>query len=488
MGCKRVPTAVQVITLIRLTRFRWVYCQLEALRHCIPPSVRHMLEELPESLDETYERVLREINKANRAHAHRLLQCLTVAVRPLRVTELAEVLAVDFGTASSSGTRKLKTDWRWEEQEQAVLWTCSSLIAVVNEYGTQVVQFSHFSVKEFLTSPRLVASSSDVSRFQILPEPAHTIMATACLGTLLRLDYRVNKYNVKDRFPLAQYAAEHWVTHAKFEDVSSHIRDEMKFLFDPDTLYFSAWIRIYDIDVVPNSTSTFGYFSIKVSNAAPLYHAALCGFHDLVEHLIDKCSQEVNTIGGRYVSPLVAALSMEHFGVAELLYQHGAHVDVRGYNKCTPLYGASGMGHLEIVQWLLRRGADPNLRDESDGWTALHEATRCGYLEIAQTLLQHNADPNIRSSYGEVPLHVASRNGTTNVARLLLEQGVDVNARRKDFSTPLHLASKDGWLEFTCLLIEHGADIGAVDNEGMTPLQVAWGSDMAELLSENGSK
>jgi hypothetical protein len=42
-----------------------VYCQLEALRHCLPPSVRGILEELPDTLDETYERVLREINKAN---------------------------------------------------------------------------------------------------------------------------------------------------------------------------------------------------------------------------------------------------------------------------------------------------------------------------------------------------------------------------------------------------------------------------------------
>jgi hypothetical protein len=73
-----------------------VYCQLEALRHCLPPSLRGILVELPETLDETYERVLKEINKANREHARRLLQCLTVASRPLRVAELAEVLAIDF--------------------------------------------------------------------------------------------------------------------------------------------------------------------------------------------------------------------------------------------------------------------------------------------------------------------------------------------------------------------------------------------------------
>jgi len=73
-----------------------VYCQLEILRHCLPLSVRRFHEELPEPLDETYERVLREIKKPNRDHAQRILQCLVAAVRPLKVEELAEVLAVDF--------------------------------------------------------------------------------------------------------------------------------------------------------------------------------------------------------------------------------------------------------------------------------------------------------------------------------------------------------------------------------------------------------
>src|SRR6266699_6083231 len=90
-------------------RFRWAFCQLQALRHCLAPRVRHMLQELPETLDETYERILRDINKANRDHAHCLLQCLTVAVRPLHVAELAEVLAVDFETVSRIETSRLNT-------------------------------------------------------------------------------------------------------------------------------------------------------------------------------------------------------------------------------------------------------------------------------------------------------------------------------------------------------------------------------------------
>ena len=452
-----------------------------------------MLEELPESLDETYERVLREINKANRAHAHRLLQCLTVAIRPLRVAELAEVLAVDFGTTSSPRTSKLKTEWRWEDQEQAVLSTCSSLIAVVNENGSQVVQFSHFSVKEFLTSPRLSTTNADISRFVILLEPAHTIMARACLGTLLQLDDISDEDGVEDRFPLARYAAEHGTTHAQFEDVSSHIREEMQILFDPDKPYFSAWTRVCDIDTLANGASPFSYFlrNLDLPDATPLYYAALCGFYDLVAHLINTCCQDVNAIGGVYVSPLVAALAMGHFEVAELLHQHGAQVDIPGNNQCTPLYGASCGEYLENVQWLLRHGADPNLPDPSDGRAALHEAAFFGHLEMAHILLQHNADPNIQDHEGQIPLHWASEYGRTNVARLLLEQGVDVNTRSKDGSTPLHLALEDGNLEVARLLVDHGADRDAEDNKGRTPFQVAlrYGrGDIAELLSDHSSQ
>ena len=84
-------------------RFRWVYCQLEALQPCFPNNLRRMLEELPKSLDETYQRILREINNANQKQAHQLLQCLAVARRPLLLEELAEVLALDV---DGGGDRK----------------------------------------------------------------------------------------------------------------------------------------------------------------------------------------------------------------------------------------------------------------------------------------------------------------------------------------------------------------------------------------------
>src|SRR5882757_713417 len=176
--------------LMTLHRFRWVFCQLQVLRHCFPPSVRRILDELPDTLDETYERVLREIKKANWAIAHRLMQCLVVAVRPLLVNELAEVLAFDFNT---EGVPKLNPRWRWEDQEEAVMSACSSLVMIVKDGDSRIVQFSHFSVKEYLTADRLAEPIKDVSRYHIRLEAAHAVLAQACLGVILRLDDHVDR-------------------------------------------------------------------------------------------------------------------------------------------------------------------------------------------------------------------------------------------------------------------------------------------------------
>jgi hypothetical protein len=123
-----------------------------------------------------------------------MLQCLLVAVRPLRVEELAELLAFEFN-ATQGGIPKYRAAWRLGDQTQAVLSTCSSLVTIVDDNGfpyyrqAQVVQFSHFSVKEFLISNRL----GNFSRYHIRPTSAHTVLSQACLGALLHLDNHIDK-------------------------------------------------------------------------------------------------------------------------------------------------------------------------------------------------------------------------------------------------------------------------------------------------------
>jgi ankyrin repeat protein len=425
--------------------------------------------------------MLKNISQASRAHAHRLLQCLTVAVRPLHLEELAELLAFDFDEAPG-GIPKLNADWRREDQEQAVLSTCSSLITVVHDGGSRVVQFSHFSVKEFLTSDRLAVAVGDLSFHHILLEPAHTILAQACLGVLLHLDDSPRETLV-ERFPLAEYSARHWVDHALFDGVSLRIKDGMLNLFDLDKLHFLQWIRIHDMDQ-GNWLDDVETHPV-CSEAAPVYYAALCGFRDMVEKLISDHPEHVNIRGGGCGTALHAASRRNHVKVGESLLMHGADVNSLGEWERTPLHLASILGHLEIVQWLLEHGANVNAK-EDDHWTPLHLAAVHGHFELIQTLLRHNADIDAQDDSGRTPVHWAAENGMVDVARLLLDNGADLKARNKNQRTPLHSALYMGMMEVALLLLERGVDVDAEDDDGNTAYQIALKGgydEIAQLLS-----
>ena len=203
-----------------------MYCQLEYLGGCLQGRIRHALDELPATLDGTYERTLREIKDTNWEFARRLLQCVTAAGRPLQVEELEEFLAFDF---KAGQIPKFREDWRLEDPVEAVLSTCSTLLSLVNSHdslvnfhNSPVIQFSHFSVKEFLTSPRFLEKGDMISgRYHISMTPAHTLVAKACLGILLHLNGNVTKDSLP-KFPLANYATEHWFEHVRFEGVSQN--------------------------------------------------------------------------------------------------------------------------------------------------------------------------------------------------------------------------------------------------------------------------
>jgi ankyrin repeat protein len=429
-----------------------VFCQLELLRQCFPPSVRHTLEELPDSLDETYERILREIGKPNQGHAHRLLQCLVVAIRPLRVEELAEVLAIDFNT---EGMPKLNPGWRWEDQEEAVMSACSSLVTIVKDRNSRVVQFSHFSVKEFLTADRLVEPIRDVSRYHIRLEAAHTILAQTCLGVLLRLDDRVDRSSIKS-FPLARYAAQYWPTHARVENVSSHIKDGMERIFDADKPHFATWLWIYNEYQWGHSMSTM---RPEKPGAVPLYHAARLEFRDLAERLIVEHPEHVNAKGGIHETPMHAAVDAEHVNILSLLIKHDADMEgqSRSVNGGTPLIRAAWYGRLEVGRCLLDRGANINARD-SDRHTPLIHAVIRRHVEFARMLLERGAEIDAQNNRGETALHFAIGRGYTQAVQLLLKHGPDVNVRDESGETPSKLASLYGYPVIVELMSAYGSE------------------------------
>ena len=235
----------------------------------------------------------------------------------------------------------------------------------------------------------------------------------------------------------------------------------MEYLFDANKPHFNVWLTQCDIDTWPNNDATFYLLaSFPKSPAAPLYYAALCGFHDLVKHLIAKHPQDVNADGGYYVRPLVAALAGEHFRTADLLRHNGADANIQGRHGKSPLNAAARSGNSEVVRILLEYNlTDINSKDDY-GWTPLLLASGGHNFKDGSTLrllLEHGADINVKDGNGLTPLQWASFNGALGAVRLLLEYGADVEAANNLGKTALQEAIQEGHDEVVKFLREHGA-------------------------------
>ena len=438
-----------------------MFCQLDRLRRCLSPRIRRALDELPETLDGTYERTLLDIDDENWSYAHRLFQCIVVAQRPLRVEELAEFLAFKSETR---GNLTFDGNWRPENPRDTVLSTCSSLIAIVNVDGSPVMQFSHFSVKEYLTSNRI--AQGRVSRYYIPLEQAHLFVTQACLSLLLHLDIRVTKTSIKE-LPLARYAGQYWTDHAKFGNVSSHTEDSIKRLFNPRYHHYMNWVWIYNSishQSVPSEVPT-------LSDHKLLHHAAQHGFLRVVEWLITTHSQDVNVLAS-WGTPLHIASRNGRLDVVQVLLEHRADVNAVTVDGWTPLHFASWLEHPRVARVLLDHGADVD-SETTLSETALHLGSERGNSELAQLLLERGANSNAGSRFYKNSLYFALLYDHPGVAQLLLKHGADPNAHNVDGWTQLHVASLHGDLKVAQKLLELGADVNARNNREETPLLVA---------------
>ena len=454
-----------------------MFCQLDRLRRCLSPRIQRALDEMPETLDETYERTLQDIDEENWAYAHRLFQCIVVARRPLRVEELADFLAFK---SERGGSLKYEGNWRPENPREMVLSTCSSLIAIVTVDGSPEMQFSHFSVKEYLTSSRI--AKGRVSRYYIPLEPAHLFVAQACLCFLLQLNKHVTQKSIQ-ALPLARYAGQYWADHAEFGDVSSHTEDLIKRIFNPKNHHFANWVWIYDTisNISMNSKSPSRRSRRKF---APLHYAARHGFPRVVEWLITTCSQEV--LGRNSTTPLHIASENEQFTAVQALLKHRADVNASDWFGNTPLHHVSRLGNHKIAQLLLKHGADVNAKTIVSQTPLLVS----GNLEVAQLLLEHGADTSLRIGSCRESLYMALQNGHPGLAKLLLKHGANPNTRDVFGRTLLHVSSFEGDLKVAQRLLELDVDVNSRDNRGQTPLQVALqrgNEQVVQLLLQHGA-
>ncbi|KAG2051859.1 hypothetical protein BDR06DRAFT_973430 [Suillus hirtellus] len=140
--------------------FRWVQCQLDEIRHCARDiDIKDALDNLPDGLNETYDRIICGIQQKGRGYdkiAENCLLWLAGALTPLTLDQLDEAMMIDVKQSI------LNPDLRASDPMDIVV-ACGSLVTY--DETTGVVALSHYSVKEYLISPRpnnILKSISDV--------------------------------------------------------------------------------------------------------------------------------------------------------------------------------------------------------------------------------------------------------------------------------------------------------------------------------------
>lgn len=435
---------------------------MESLRKCLKLDVmRKALNTLPKTLDDTYERILSNLDEEYEEYALKIFEWLCYSKRSMQITEMVEVLAIDTADDATFRPEQRLPDPR------DILTICSTLISVTtvaNEEDasaqtaqTEEVRLAHFSVKEFLVSDRLKKAS--MHRYHITQLSAHVSMAKTCLTYLLHFESpTILTAEFDHEFPFVRYAAEFWPWHYRqiTDDGKRKTVDFLGYnLVESKNFCFINWLRIFNPDR-PLIGPDLNLETDKV--LSPLYYMSRLGVSGVLKRLL-QTGAIVNAEGGRYGNALSVASYKGHKEVVQLLLENGANANAEGGRYGNALAAASWNGHVEVLELLLENGAKANTESETYR-SALSAASWTGREEIVQLLLDNGANVNAKSGdYGDV-LSEASFRGHEKVVRLLLEKGANIDAEGgTHFGSALSAASWGGHEEVVRLLLHEGADV-----------------------------
>lgn len=464
---------------------------------------------LPKTLEETYDRILLRIDEEQYDEALKLLQWLAFSSRPMTLVEMAEIFAID----TSEMTPKFDPDQRPRDSRD-ILDICSSLVSIsyklppdiqharyrvrgrASVYLSGTMSLAHFSVKEYLISEHI--RHSPLSRYHLEKQLANTSIARECLAYLLHFDTAQCLARCTDASrSFGKYAAEFWHVHARSEDgsIQNTVYPLITRLFQPQSLQFDNWMKLFDIDV----SSALG--RPQGITRHPLYYASRLGLGHTVSQLLPGCTSTEINAPGLLGSALGSASYAGHAAIVRTLLDHGADVNVVGKDYgpklaailgeyyITALANASAQGHEVVVRLLLDSAVDVDAVGGYYG-TSLEGASARGHEVIARLLLDGGANVNaVGGCYGTA-LTTACAQGRKAVVQLLLERGAETNVVHEEYGDALTSASWHGHVAIVQLLLESGADVNVVGGRLGSALSSAsfHGHEaVVQLLLESGA-
>ena len=398
-----------------------------------------------------------------------------------------------------------------------ILVICSSLVSVFTEKQAAIskwapgrdedryvpcIKLAHFSVKEYLTSFDIWNGPAEM--YAMTREIANISIAESCLALLLHFDKRDSltseieeegaphsgkeyAYQVLERnFPLAEYAAKHWVKHAHDAGWDSDTLGGLvsEIFLKRDAL--ENWIRLNDPDVPSKGEPDLSKSSTDIGPS--IYYASQAGLLKPLKILIET-GADVSAPGGEYGSALQVASYYGHQEIIHFLLDNGADINVREGGFGTALHAASVRGHRQTVQILLDAGADVNIQGGHLG-SALQTASIWGYQQTVQILLDAGADVNVQGGRYGSALQAASLFGHLQTVKMLLDAGADVNAQSGTYGSALQAASLFGHLQTVKMLLDAGAGVNAQGGMYRSALHAALvqgHQDIVQILRDHGA-
>jgi hypothetical protein len=221
--------------VVNISRFRWVVCRLDTLRKCLRRSVLlEALKDLPQSLDETYDRILLRIPAEHREDVQTIFSLLAFSIRPISLEEAAEAVAINLGDQLFDSRDRLRGG------PSCILEICSSLVTlrlssyeptkhklshryslprVATEDPKKELQFSHYSVKEYLMSDRVSLNASCI--FYLQKDTANCLLAQLSLIYLVSINNEIpnrDSHSARSEtfaLPYFEYACQSWYIHSQ---------------------------------------------------------------------------------------------------------------------------------------------------------------------------------------------------------------------------------------------------------------------------------